>query len=67
MRTTQPGETGRGPARPTSIRLFLADGRPDGLRLVEKSNWTGLALVSSVPITAACATVWSGRAPASTF
>jgi hypothetical protein len=33
--------------RPTSIRLFLADGRPDGLRLVEKSNWTGLGLVCS--------------------
>jgi len=29
----------------TSIRIFLADGTPDGLRLVEKSNWTGLALV----------------------
>lgn len=30
----------------TSIRIFLADGTPDGLRLVEKSNWTGLALVA---------------------
>lgn len=29
----------------TSIRIFLADGTPDGLRLVERSNWTGLALV----------------------
>jgi len=35
--------------RPSSIYLFLADGRPDGLRLVEKSNWTGLGLVSSGP------------------
>lgn len=34
-------------ARPTSIRLFLADGTPDGFRMVEKSNWTGLGLVSS--------------------
>jgi Domain of unknown function (DUF4357) len=33
--------------RPSSIHLFLADGRPDGLRLVEKSNWTGLGLVTS--------------------
>jgi Domain of unknown function (DUF4357) len=33
--------------RPSSIYLFLAHGRPDGLRLVEKSNWTGLGLVSS--------------------
>ena len=30
-----------------SIRLYLADGRADGFRLVEKSNWTGLGLVSS--------------------
>ncbi len=34
-------------ARPASIRLFLADGRADGLRLIEKSNWTGLGLVCS--------------------
>jgi hypothetical protein len=31
--------------RPSSIKVFLADGRADGLRLIEKSNWTGLALV----------------------
>lgn len=29
---------------PTSIRIFLADGSPDGLRIVEKSNWTGRAI-----------------------
>ncbi len=34
-------------AQPTSIRLFLADGTPEGFRMVEKSNWTGLGLVSS--------------------
>jgi len=33
--------------RPTSIRIFLADGVPDGLRVVEKSNWTGRAVVAS--------------------
>ncbi len=33
--------------RPTSIRIFLADGTPDGLRVVEKSNWTGRALMTS--------------------
>ena len=31
--------------RGVSIRLFLAEGTPDGLWLVEKSNWTGLGLV----------------------
>jgi len=33
--------------RPTSIRIFLADGIPEGLRIVEKSNWTGRAVVAS--------------------
>lgn len=37
----------RGSARPTSIRIFLADGIPEGLRIVEKSNWTGRAVVAS--------------------
>ena len=32
--------------RPTSIRIFLADGAPDGLRIVEKSNWIGRAVVA---------------------
>lgn len=29
---------------PTSIRIFLADGTPDGFRIVEKPNWTGRAV-----------------------
>jgi len=33
--------------RQTSIRIFLADGVPEGLRIVEKSNWTGRAVVAS--------------------
>jgi hypothetical protein len=28
-----------------SIRIFLPDGTPDGLRIVEKSNWTGRGVV----------------------
>lgn len=31
--------------RPYSIRIYLPDGSPDGLRIVEKSNWTGAGLV----------------------
>ena len=31
--------------RGATLRIFLADGIPEGLRLVEKSNWTGHALV----------------------
>ena len=34
-------------AQPTSIKIFLADGTPDGIRIVEKSNWTGRAVVAS--------------------
>jgi hypothetical protein len=31
--------------RPFSIRIFLPDGTPDGVRIVEKSNWTGMGVV----------------------
>lgn len=33
--------------RPAVIRVFLAQGRADGFRMIEKSNWTGLGLVCS--------------------
>lgn len=32
-------------SKPFSIRMFLPDGDPDGLRIVKKSNWIGLGLV----------------------
>jgi hypothetical protein len=32
-------------ASPFSLRIFVADGDPDGLRVVERSNWIGKALV----------------------
>jgi hypothetical protein len=35
------------PTKPSTIRIFLADGVPDGLWMVSKSNWTGLALKCS--------------------
>ena len=35
--------------RPFSIRIFLAEGSPSGLRFVEKSNWTGLGVVCPRP------------------
>jgi hypothetical protein len=31
--------------RPFTLKIFVADGDPDGLRVVERSNWTGKALV----------------------
>lgn len=34
-------------ATPFSIKIFLADGTPEGLRVVEKTNWTGVALCFS--------------------
>jgi hypothetical protein len=33
--------------RPTSIKLFLADGEPSGLRIAEKSNWTGVLMAAA--------------------
>ncbi|MCB9869690.1 MAG: GIY-YIG nuclease family protein [Planctomycetes bacterium] len=30
---------------PYTIRIFLPDGTPDGLKLIEKSNWTGQGVV----------------------
>src|SRR5690348_12402125 len=32
-------------ARAFSIRIFLPDGTPDGIKIVEKSNWIGCAIV----------------------
>ncbi len=31
--------------RPFKIQIFVAEGMPDGLRFVEKSNWIGLGIV----------------------
>lgn len=31
--------------RPFNIRILVAEGMPDGLRLVEKSNWVGLGII----------------------
>lgn len=33
-----------------SIRIFLADGQPDGLKIIEKSNWTGCGVVCPRPL-----------------
>ena len=35
--------------KPFSIRIFLADGSPSGLKFVEKSNWSGLGVVCPRP------------------
>ena len=32
-------------AIPFALRIFVADGDPDGLRIVDKSNWIGKVLV----------------------
>ena len=31
--------------KPYSIRIFLPGGDPDGLRTIEKSNWSGAGIV----------------------
>jgi len=35
---------------PFSIRIFVADGDPDGLRIIERSNWNGRAMVFPRPL-----------------
>ena len=32
-------------AKPFSLRIFVADGDPDGLRIAERSNWIGKAIM----------------------
>lgn len=37
-------------AAPFSLRIFVADGDPDGLRIVERSNWVGKAVIFPRPL-----------------
>jgi hypothetical protein len=37
-------------AKPFSIHIFLPDGTPEGLRIVQKTNWTGLGVVCPRPL-----------------
>lgn len=37
-------------AKPFSIHIFLPDGSPDGLRIVQKSGWSGLGVVCPRPV-----------------
>jgi hypothetical protein len=30
---------------PFTLHIFVADGDPDGLRVIERSNWIGKALI----------------------
>lgn len=45
VHSTQATATAAVKTRPFSIRIFLAEGSPTGLRLVEKSNWIGRGVV----------------------
>lgn len=36
--------------QPFSVRIFLVDGDPAGIKVVEKSNWTGVGLVFPQPL-----------------
>ena len=35
---------------PFSLRIFVSDGDPDGLRIVERSNWVGKAVIFPRPL-----------------
>jgi len=45
-----PPMTHNGKHRPFSVKLYMPDGNPDGLKLIEKSNWTGVGLVIPRPL-----------------
>ncbi|MCP9887324.1 hypothetical protein KBY96_05160 [Cyanobium sp. ATX 6A2] len=34
-------------ARPFALRLFVPSGLPDGMRIVEKTNWSGIGYVGT--------------------
>lgn len=36
--------------QPFSLRIFVADGDPDGLRIIERSNWIGKAILFPRPL-----------------
>jgi hypothetical protein len=38
-------ELAKNTASPFTLRIFVADGDPDGLRIVERSNWIGKAVI----------------------
>jgi hypothetical protein len=40
--------------KPYSIRIFLPDGDPEGLRTIEKSNWSGVGIVMPRALLADC-------------
>lgn len=39
-----------GPAQGFSVRIFIPNGDPEGLKIVEKSNWTGQGIVFPRPL-----------------
>jgi hypothetical protein len=43
--TGKMGQSATASPRGFSIRYFLPDGTPDGMKIVEKSNWIGRAIV----------------------
>ncbi|MCT0199085.1 hypothetical protein KQ313_05270 [Synechococcus sp. CS-1325] len=36
------------PARPFALRLFMPSGQPEGMRIVEKTNWSGIGFVEEL-------------------
>lgn len=42
--------TPNGKHRPFSLKLYMPDGNPDGLKLIEKDGWTGVGLVIPRPL-----------------
>ena len=50
-RGTIAGEATSGAGRmadPFTIRIFVPDGEPDGVRLIDRMNWTGVGIAFGV-------------------
>ena len=54
------------PRRAFFVKIFLPGGDPDGLKIVEKSNWTGSGLVFPRPLFGEARTATNSSGPAFT-
>jgi hypothetical protein len=43
------------PAQPFALRRFVPSGMPEGMRIVEKINWSGIGSKGRMPAVSPCA------------
>ena len=52
---------------PFTIRIFVPDGDPEGLRIIDRMNWTGLGIVFPAPIGRRLSSVLNSLSPVFTY